>query len=196
MTIVQFGLRASATLSLLALSGCNALSAPEIQDCENYVQGKLRSPSTYKRISADSTIMTDQKPPQVWAEVVYDAANAYGTPIRDTQICKYPLVNGRADLSQYIDHDRLLMNAADSQLESDTAQAAAPATASQSAAPKKPPSKIVRTGRTMMEICQTMLLQQDRMTLPQQRRMFPLQQPQASERSASNLQSAQKAFGR
>lgn len=97
--------RACATLALIALIGCDALLAPEIQDCERYIKAKLRSPSTYQRISARSTAMPKERPPQVWAVIEYDAANAYGTPIRDMQICTYPTHNGRADVTKYVDHD-------------------------------------------------------------------------------------------
>lgn len=98
-------------LGVLALTACGSLEPEEIADCERYVQGKLRSPSTYKRVSARSTLMKDEKPAQRWVSVEYDAANVYGTPIRDTQICKYPYKPGLgADLSKYINHDDALLN--------------------------------------------------------------------------------------
>ena len=80
-------------------------SQPEIDDCEAQIVAKLRSPSTYKRVRADSLIMSDQSPPEIWATVEYDAANAYGTPIRDHQICRYPIVDGRADTAHPINDD-------------------------------------------------------------------------------------------
>lgn len=94
-------------LGLVTLASCDALLPPEIKDCERFVIGKLRAPTTYHRVEAHKTLMDDLKPPEIWVSIEYDAANAYGTPIRDRQICQYPLVNGRADLSKHIDHDAL-----------------------------------------------------------------------------------------
>jgi hypothetical protein len=90
-------------LPALALSGCG--DRPEIADCERFLTTKLRSPSTYERISADTKRMTTLNPQEQWVSIEYDAANAYGTPIRGSQICKYPLVDGRPDTSGYINHD-------------------------------------------------------------------------------------------
>jgi hypothetical protein len=101
-------MRALALATALTLSACGRVEPSEIAECEKYIQNKLRSPSTYKRIAADSTPMKDRKPQEQWVSIEYDAANAYGTPIRDTQICKYPYRNGRADTSSYIDHDAAL----------------------------------------------------------------------------------------
>lgn len=72
--------------------GASALiaDAPEIEACEKYVLGGLRSPSTYERISAESTRVNDQQ----WVSLVFDAANAYGAPVRDTEICKFRLEKG------------------------------------------------------------------------------------------------------
>jgi hypothetical protein len=91
---------------LVVLAGCNALDRPEVKDCENYLKGKLRSPSTYKRISTYSYAANGKQ----HVSIEHDAANAYGTPIRATQFCFYPIKNGKPDTSQYIDHDAALAN--------------------------------------------------------------------------------------
>lgn len=85
------------------LSACSAMEAPAITDCEDRIKRDLRSPSTYKRIKADTTDMRDER--QIWVSVEYDAANAYGTPIRDSRICKYPSRNGSADVLNYVDDE-------------------------------------------------------------------------------------------
>lgn len=89
-----------AALSLFLLVGGCGMMQPEIADCEDGVKSALRSPSTYKRIKADSMRMTNLDPVQIWVSLEYDAANVYGTPIRDTKTCKYKLNgSGGADLS-------------------------------------------------------------------------------------------------
>ena len=75
------------TLSLLvvsvALSGCQyqALSA-----CDEKIKQELRSPSSYTRISADSYESEDV----INVSIEYDAANAYGTLIREKAYCRIP----------------------------------------------------------------------------------------------------------
>lgn len=96
-------------LGALTLTACGILEPAEIADCEQYIRGKLRSPSTYERVTAGSMFKNVGKLAQSWVIVEYDAANAYGTPIRDTQICKYPMKNGYADTSTQIDHDAELV---------------------------------------------------------------------------------------
>lgn len=86
-----------------ALAGCSAFSSPEIKDCEQELLRELRAPSTYNRIEADTTVMDHLKPAEFWVSIKYDAANAFGTPIRGEKICRYALVDGRADLNQTID---------------------------------------------------------------------------------------------
>ena len=62
-----------------------------IQACEKYIQGQLRSPSTYKRVGGI------QIPPQIerygdgirTVIVTYDASNAFGTPVRGSAECAF-----------------------------------------------------------------------------------------------------------
>lgn len=58
----------------------------DVMICEEGVKALLRSPSTYKRI--DITRLNQPKYSLVM--ISYDAANAYGTPIRDTAHCEFP----------------------------------------------------------------------------------------------------------
>lgn len=95
------GKPAGILLGLLAITGCDSVMRPEVIECESTIKANLRSPSTYKRIKADTLLMDAQKPAEVWVSIEYDADNAFGTPIRGTEICKYPAKDGRADLARY-----------------------------------------------------------------------------------------------
>ncbi|MFO1256258.1 MAG: hypothetical protein U1E37_11420 [Sphingomonadaceae bacterium] len=88
---------------LVSLAGCDAILSPEIEDCEQQLLRELRAPATYNRIKSDTTVMDHLKPPEFWVSIKYDAANAFGTPIRGEKICRYALVEGRADLNRPID---------------------------------------------------------------------------------------------
>lgn len=72
---------------------------PEVEACEKYVLGGLRSPSTYERVSVGSTKVGGE----LWISIVYDAANAYGTPVRETETCKFRVENGRAVVPHVMD---------------------------------------------------------------------------------------------
>jgi len=103
-------LNVRALLAVLALTGCSKqVERPEILDCEQYLLGKLRFPSTYQRVSIQSVRI--EKPNYQSVGIEYDAANAYGTPIRGEQICVYPVKNGNPITNIYIDHDNELEDA-------------------------------------------------------------------------------------
>lgn len=87
-----------AIAAILNLTGCDGLR-PEVTACENDLIGKLASPSSYKRISAESTRMDTDSPPAIWVSIEYDADNAYGAALRKHVMCKYRIVDGRADLN-------------------------------------------------------------------------------------------------
>jgi len=74
---------------------------PEVKACEKYVLGGLRSPSTYERVSAESTRVNDQQ----WVSLVYDAANAYGTPLRETELCKFRIMGDQVAVPHVADPD-------------------------------------------------------------------------------------------
>lgn len=52
---------------------------PDLALCDKAIQADLRSPSTYKRVSVDGSAGV--------YKISYDAANAYGTPIRSKGQC-------------------------------------------------------------------------------------------------------------
>lgn len=91
--------------SALALAGCGAFDPPEVTDCERHIISKLRSPSTYKRIDASGIGIPFDKPLKYSVTIEYDAANAYGTPVRERQLCVFAVKNGRPDTSLYYDFD-------------------------------------------------------------------------------------------
>lgn len=83
----------------LPVSACGQANLPEVQDCEANLLGGLKAPSTYKAIKKTSEGKPADKPDTVLASIEYDAANAYGTPIRSTYSCIYKAKAGRADIS-------------------------------------------------------------------------------------------------
>jgi hypothetical protein len=73
--------------ALAAFCGCSA-SNDAIEVCEEQVLQALRSPSTYKRVSAEAS------PPlpgqSAWVvSISYDADNAFGTPVRGGYLCAF-----------------------------------------------------------------------------------------------------------
>ena len=58
------------------------------QACESFIKGRLRSPSTYQR--AELTVSPEPDADRTRSIFIkYDAANAFGTPIRGMQWCKF-----------------------------------------------------------------------------------------------------------
>jgi hypothetical protein len=107
-------------------SGCDAVKGPEeVRACEAFIKERLRSPSTYKRAEANSygaepiskaeflKMYVGDRPDDLAkllktrAEanrlaikrvfVKYDADNAYGTPVRDLEMCEFLVVGGEID---------------------------------------------------------------------------------------------------
>ena len=60
---------------------------PEIAACRSYIQAGLRAPSTYSEQSNSTAETSDGSIRTV--SIVYDAANAFGTPIRGAEQCKF-----------------------------------------------------------------------------------------------------------
>lgn len=102
-----------AIVGMLLLAGC-AAEPPEIAECEADAQRDLRSPSTYKRIEA-KRFTNPPEPGKINAArerfgleghkdadiglidvfIEYDAANAYGTPIRSMEHCQWLTIAGK-----------------------------------------------------------------------------------------------------
>lgn len=73
-------------LSML-LTGCSLLdpAAAAKNHCEQLLLGRLASPATYDRKSISAVMSPDQG----YVSIEYDAANAYGTPVRSEEICMF-----------------------------------------------------------------------------------------------------------
>lgn len=69
--------RVGIVLVLVILCGCSK----GLSQCEDAIKAKLKAPATYKRVAA-----TDCKQPGR-CEIDFDAANSYGTPLRDRADC-------------------------------------------------------------------------------------------------------------
>lgn len=105
-------------LAALALAACG--EDPVVVGCEAFIREQLRSPSTYERIEVASdeevlardsidgrasAMMPDEQIDEVLgdreslrlavATIEYDAANAYGTPIRDEETCFFAREEGQ-----------------------------------------------------------------------------------------------------
>ena len=79
---------------LLAASGCAPAPAADrdqkmIEQCEDFIKGKLVAPSTYKRISVTVGI-PDEATGRQTVFINYDANNSYNTPIRGLEQCDFP----------------------------------------------------------------------------------------------------------
>jgi len=96
-------------LVAMALSGCGAFQSPEEQRCEAQLLDKLKSPASYKRVSSHVTDIDPDDPANLssvterWVTIEYDAVNSFNAPLRGTEICRYPLKNGQADVWNSID---------------------------------------------------------------------------------------------
>lgn len=105
-------LKWSVPLAALTLAGCGR---PDVKACEIFIKDGLRSPSTYRLISMSEQDEKVSKPPlpkeagelerMAWEQdkaqhgirsliLEYDAANAYGTPIRGHQVCTFATIDG------------------------------------------------------------------------------------------------------
>lgn len=100
----------SAPIAALALAGCGQ---PDVDGCEQFIKSGLQAPATYNRVS----IQTSDRPSSAdeirklggvalgtgeymhyglrSVAIQYDAANAYGTPIRSSEVCLFPLSDGK-----------------------------------------------------------------------------------------------------
>jgi hypothetical protein len=76
-----------------------------IEECERWAQAKLVAPSTYKRISVTVGI-PDEKTQRQDVFISYDAANSYGTPIRQLEHCQFPYGPNEAKIRPLTQYER------------------------------------------------------------------------------------------
>lgn len=76
---------------LSTLPACSPTKDAAINACEVFIKERLRSPSTYKQVGVDYSGVTfkSQGRDVRMVTIEYDAANAYGTPIRNDQQCLF-----------------------------------------------------------------------------------------------------------
>ena len=80
----------------LGLVGCNSPQSHAIKACEIFIKERLRSPSTYKKVRNDSIgpVFVSEGRNVKMINIEYDAANAFGTPIRGSQQCMFQVDKG------------------------------------------------------------------------------------------------------
>lgn len=83
-------------LPLIVLGGCER----QAQGCEDAIKRELRSPSTFEVINTYWTSPIGPDKTHISVMVEYDAANAYGTPIRSKVWCDVPVHNGEVQHSE------------------------------------------------------------------------------------------------
>lgn len=86
-----------------SLASCSAFDPQEVKDCQARLIASLKAPSTYKRISLANEIVTYEGPALRKVEIIYDAQNSYGVPLRQTRTCRFPLKGSQPDLVNYTD---------------------------------------------------------------------------------------------
>src|SRR5688500_18848846 len=94
-------------MPILVLLGCGR---PEFTVCEELIENGLRSPATYQlaRLETFDEPITKQQLTSIGGRsygdaaltlrkvfIEYDAANAYGTPIRGAEMCAFVLREGK-----------------------------------------------------------------------------------------------------
>lgn len=79
-------------LAVVGLQGCSFdyFDDPAVKACRVDLKSQLRSPSTYREIETNLVSVAGINS----VSVSYDAANAYGTPVRGAHNCNYLLYDG------------------------------------------------------------------------------------------------------
>jgi len=99
-----------ALIAVGLLAGCHRSfsDAPEVARCEKYIRAKLEKPDSYRRIESASLALPYPKATywEVGIDYSFEFEGASNTPGHGSQLCDYPLVDGKADTSRYIDFDR------------------------------------------------------------------------------------------
>jgi hypothetical protein len=92
-------------LLLVTVAGCNPAQNAAVGACETFIKERLRSPSTYKQINADYSGAPFKSEGRDVRMVIieYDAANAFGTPIRGSQQCVFE-IDSKGNYSEDPEH--------------------------------------------------------------------------------------------
>lgn len=100
------GLKALIALGLLAGCQGGSFGAPEVARCEKYIRAKLAKPDSYKRVESASLALPYPKATYWEVGIDYTFVDAANAPAHGSQLCDFPLADGKADISRYIDFDR------------------------------------------------------------------------------------------
>lgn len=99
--------RGCVPLAALLLAGCGQ---EDVEACEEFLKGGLRSPATHRQVSVRTynAPITKQQATAIGARVYddrpltlrkvfidYDADNAFGTPVRGIEMCAFLLSDGK-----------------------------------------------------------------------------------------------------
>jgi hypothetical protein len=89
------------------LAGCQGGFAgpPEVAQCEKYVRAKLAKPDSFKLLESASLALPYPNATYWEVGMDYGFVSASGAPGHGSQLCDFPLVDGKADTSRYIDFD-------------------------------------------------------------------------------------------
>lgn len=100
-------MRALSVVALaISVSGCGALTdQPELVICEEYILANIENPESYKRGQYDSLNVGDYW--QVGIEYSYEEAPGQMSE-RKSQVCDFEIVNGKPDISRFLDLDPVL----------------------------------------------------------------------------------------
>ena len=76
-------------IACVMAAGCGQSAENDaVSVCEGKILKSLRSPSTYNQIQ--TSVSPPEFEPKVWVVAIsYDAANAYGTPVRGGYLCAF-----------------------------------------------------------------------------------------------------------
>lgn len=94
-----------------SITSCARPVPPEVAQCEERLIGKLKAPSTYKKVKVDVTDINPSNPEDIehpkerWVTITYDAVNSYNAPIRGSEMCRYPLRGKEPDLANVLGDD-------------------------------------------------------------------------------------------
>lgn len=99
-------MRYLALMIAIFLGGCITSEDSAVRACETFIKERLRSPSTYKKVSDDGLGPSFKIDGRYVKMIVieYDAANAYGTPMRGNQQCLFEVDKNGKFLDEDLEH--------------------------------------------------------------------------------------------
>jgi len=90
-------------IAMTGLAACDSVKGEALEMCEASLTRELRSPGSYQRVSKVVTADVER----AFVSLTYDAANAFGTPVRGIKVCEYRVENGIIDTSVDLFQERV-----------------------------------------------------------------------------------------